>query len=73
MYRKQYLIGIYAPISEGETLLALCYNIKEFAELMGIKYSAANQILHYIFVGKNQGIRFQGRICSVAFIEEDDE
>lgn len=71
MYRKKYLIGIYAPVCDGETLIALCCDAREFAEFMGIKLSNATQILHYLFTGKTNGIRVYGKICSVAFIEDE--
>lgn len=73
MYRKHYLIGVYAPLSEGETLLALCNDIKEFAELMGIKRSNATRILHYLFTGQTNAIRFFGKLCSVSFIDEEGD
>ena len=68
MYRKKYLIGIYGPKNEGETLLGLCNNIREFAELMNIKYDNAVQILHYLFTKQTHFIRFYGKICTVEFI-----
>ena len=72
MYRKHYLIGVYAPLSEGETLLALCNDIREFASLMGINRPNATQILHYIFTGKTNRIRFFGKLCTVGFIDTED-
>ena len=75
LYRKKYLIGIYAPKDEGETLLGLCSSIKEFAELMRIKYDNAVQILHLLFTNQTHYIRFAGRLCTVEFILdiEDDK
>ena len=74
LYRGQYLIGIYGPEKYGETLLALCSNIREFAELMKIKYDNAVQILHYLFTKQTSFIRFQGMLCSVEFIlDKTDE
>lgn len=73
MYRKKYLIGIYTPLSEGETLVALCANTKEFAELMGIKYENATQILHMLFTKQTRCIRFYGKLCSVEFILDIDD
>ena len=72
MYRKKYLIGVYAPIEDGETLLGLCDNIKEFAELMKIKYNNAAQILHLLFTKQTHYIRFSGRLCTVEFILDID-
>lgn len=73
MYRKKYLIGIYEPISKGETLVALCSDIREFAQLMKISYSNAVQILHLLFTKQTRCIRFYGELCSVEFIETDEE
>lgn len=73
MYRKKYLIGVYAPVEEGETLLALCSNIKEFAELMEIKYTNAVMILHLLFTRQTSRIRFCHRLCSVEFIRDEDK
>lgn len=73
MYRKKYLIGIYAPVEEGETLLALCSSIKEFAELMEIRYDNAVMILHLLFTKKTTCIRFCRRLCSVVFIPDEDK
>ena len=70
LYRNKYLIGVYAPESEGETLLALCANAREFAALMSITVKNAVQILHYLFTKQTSRIRFCGRLCSVEFIEE---
>lgn len=72
MYRKHYLIGLYVPIEEGETLIALLNDIKGFAEFMGIGRKNATQILHWLFTKKTRGIRFHGKICSVEFILDTD-
>lgn len=71
MYRKKYLIGIYAPIEKGETLLALLNGTAEFAELMGIREDNARQILSMAFKTPGRRIRFLGELCEVAFIEEE--
>ena len=68
-YRGKYLIGIYAPVEEGETLLGLCDNISEFAELLDISKSDAGMILHSIYTGKHKYIRFCRKLCAVEFIE----
>ena len=70
MYRKRYLIGVYAPIEEGETLLALCQNAQEFAELMGINVRNATKILSLLFTKKTNHLRFFGKVCTVEFILE---
>lgn len=76
LYRKKYLIGIYSPKNTGETLLGLCSSIREFQELMHIKYDNAVQILHYLFTKQTHFIRFAGMLCTVEFIldkTEDEE
>ena len=73
LYRGRYLIGVYAPVEEGETLMALCQNTYEFADLLGINVANATRILQYLFVGKTSGIRFCGRLCAVAFILDEEE
>ena len=73
MYRKKYLIGVYAPKEEGETLLALCSSIREFAGLMKISYDHAVQTLHYLFTKQTHYIRAYGRLCSVEFILDIDD
>lgn len=69
LFKGKYLIGIYAPIEEGETLLALCDNAWEFSDLMEISYRTAFKILSNIFNKQTNFIRFFGKNCSIAFIE----
>ena len=73
MYRKKYLIGVYAPIQYGETLLGLCSNIREFSSLMNISYDNAAQILHLLFTKQTHYIRFHGMLCTVEFILDIEE
>jgi len=73
LFKGKYLIGIYSLISEGETLLALVNNHHEFAKLMHIKESNAYMILNNLFYNKTNYIRYQGKIRTVAFIEEIDD
>ena len=49
--------------------MALCSDPKEFAEATGTSYKSAVQILHYLWTGKTNRIRFAGRLCSVAFVD----
>lgn len=72
LYKGKYLIGIYAPVEEGETLLALCENIKIFAKLLNIKLGNAQEILRLLFIKKRHFLRFNGKICSVEFINQMD-
>lgn len=73
LYRKKYLIGVYAPETDGETLLGLCENIREFSKLMKISYDSAAQILHLLFTKQTHFIRFAGRLCTVEFILDIDD
>lgn len=75
MYKKSYLIGIYGPTKEGEPLLGLCENIKEFADLLDISRNTAGVILHKLWNKQTHFIRFNGKLCSVEFIldlQEDE-
>ena len=74
LYKGKYLIGIYEAIEDGETLIGLCSNITEFAELMKIKYDNASQILRLLYNKETHYVRFFGKICHVEFIlDADDE
>lgn len=73
LYKGKYLIGVYSLVSEGETLLALVNNIGEFARLMNINYRTALVTLNNLFKSKTNYIRYNGKIRTVAFIEDIDE
>ena len=73
LFKGKYLIGIYSLISEGETLLALVNNALEFAQLLNIKYSTAVVTLNNLYKSKTNYIRYNGKIRTVAFIEDVDE
>lgn len=68
LYRNQFIIGIYGPLSEGEQLIGLCDNVKEFAQFMDIKETNARVILNKLFHKECNFIRFYGKICTVEFI-----
>ena len=68
MYKGKYLIGVYGPEEEGETLLGLCGNVREFAKLLHIKESNADQILRMLFTHQTHFLRFCGKMCTVEFI-----
>lgn len=71
LYRRNYLIGIYGPLYDGEPLLALVDNIKEFAQLMRIEYSNAKVILNKLWNKHSNFIIYCGRRCTVEFIKEE--
>ena len=73
LYKNKYLIGVYSPLKDGETLIGLCSNIKEFAEFMKIKTADAGQILRMLFSKQTHYIRFRGILCTVEFIPDVEE
>ena len=75
LYKGKYLICVYAPAYEGETLLALCQDAREFAELTGASPKVVRATLYYMMKGViSNRIRLFGRICTVEFVEaEEDE
>ena len=73
MYRNKYLIGIYAPVDQGETLLRLCESTREFANVLGITMDNASTILSLIYNKKHKFIRFEGMCCSGEFIEDSED
>lgn len=73
MYKRKYLIGIYAPEENGETLLALCESTKDFAEFMEVKLDTASEILRNIFNKKHHYVRFNDMCCGVEFIDMEEE
>lgn len=74
LYKGKYLICVYAPACEGETLLALCQDITEFAELTGASWKVAQVALYHMMKGMRPNrIRLFGRLCTVEFVEDDGE
>ena len=68
-YKKKYCIGVYAPKSEGETLIALLDNISEFAKFMNIRRDNASEILRLLFNKKCSHLRYKNKLCTVEFID----
>lgn len=69
LYRGRFMIGIYSLEDEGETLLALCENVKEFAKLMNIKETCARMILQNAYCGKSKHIVFAKKFRTLEFID----
>ena len=69
LYRGRFMIGIYSLEDEGETLLALCENVKEFAKLMNIKETHARMILQRAYHGKSKHIVFSKKFRTLEFID----
>ena len=68
LFRKKYCIGIYSPLEDGETLLALLDNIEEFSKMMHISYKNASVTLNSIYRGKHDKIIYRNKLCTVEFI-----
>lgn len=68
-YRGKYLIAVYSLLSEGETLLALCDNTKEFADYLETTITSAAMILSNLYNKKIPYIKCRGKLRTVEFIE----
>ena len=68
-YKGKYFIAVYSLLHEGETLLALCDNVNEFAAYLQTDYFSAANILTHLFQGKNKYIKMNGKLRTVEFIE----
>ena len=68
-YRGKFMIRVYSLLHEGETLLALCDNTKEFANFLKTTENAARMALSDLFNGKRNYIKLNGKIRTVEFIE----
>ena len=74
LYKGKYLICVYAPAYEGETLLALCQDIREFAQLTGASWKVAQVALYHMMKGMiSNRIRLWGKLCTVEFVEEGED
>ena len=73
LYRGRFMIGIYSLVDEGETLLALCENVREFARLMKINEPCARMILQNAYHGKNKHIVFAKKFRTLEFIDMSDD
>ena len=74
LYKGKYLICVYAPAYEGETLLALCQDIGEFAQLTGASWKVAQVALYHMMKGMiSNRIRLWGKLCTVEFVEEGED
>ena len=71
-YRGQYLIAVYASIAEGETLLSLCDNVKEFAKYLKTSVSNARVILQNVFTGESEYIIVGHKRRFVEFIDKEE-
>ena len=72
-YRGKYLIAVYSLLSEGETLLALCENVREFAKYLKVSEKSARVTLTHLFNKNTKFIRLNGKIRTVEFIEYENE
>lgn len=72
LYRGKFLIGVYALEDEGETCLALCESIDEFANYLRVSKNSATVTLHYLFTGYSKFIKSEGRLRTVSFIKIEE-
>lgn len=71
-YRGRFMIGIYSLLHEGETLLALCESVKEFAEFLDISENCAWASLSQLYSGYKKFIKLNGKLRTVEFIEVEE-
>lgn len=72
LYKNLYNICIYNSLNEGETLLALLDNAKEFAEYLKISENSARAILSKVYHGKANYIVINHKIRYIEFIILED-
>lgn len=72
-YKGKFSIGVYSLLHEGETLLALCDNIKEFSNFLNVTYNDAKVILYKLFEGKTKFIKLNGKLRTVEFIDMEED
>ena len=53
LYRGRFIIGIYALEGEGETCLAVCESVKEFAKLINKSETSARMMIYKMEKGRN--------------------
>ena len=68
-YRGKFMIGVYSLLHEGETLLALCDNVREFADFLNVSENSARVTLTYLYNGLTKYIKLNGKLRKVEFIE----
>lgn len=68
-YRGKFMIGVYSLLHEGETLLALCDNVREFADFLNVSENCARVTLTYLYNGLTKYIKLNGKLRKVEFIE----
>lgn len=69
LYRKIYNIAVYSDIKDGETLLALCDNVSEFAEFLKTTKNCARVILNKLYNGQCSKIVVDKKFVTVEFIK----
>lgn len=71
-FRGRFMIGVYALKHEGETLLALCDNIREFASYLNRSEEYARITISQIETGYKKFIKLNGKLRTVELIEVED-
>lgn len=73
LYKQLYNIAVYSDLKDGETLLALCDNAKEFANYLKVSENSARAILSKVFHGKTRYIIVNNKIRFIEFIIIEEE
>ena len=68
-YKGKYLIGIYALKNEGETLLALCENVRELAKVLQTAEYNVRNILSHLKKGTQKYIVFANKLRTLELID----
>lgn len=63
-YRKKFAISVY---DSDDDLVFTVDSINEFAKMIAKPYEVAKAYLQKLFNMKNARLRYQGKLCSVAF------
>ena len=69
LYRGRFMIGIYALESEGETLLALCENVRELAKALNTTEASAREKLSSVLLGKRKHVVFANKLRTLELID----
>lgn len=72
LYKSIYNIAVYGPVKEGETLIALLDNAKEFAEFLKTSENSARAILSKLYNKKAQHLVIDNRMVTVEFLNLEE-
>lgn len=66
LYRNQFGISVY---DQDDDLVFTVDTINEFANMLGVSRKAAQMALQRLYHNRKTKIRYQGQVCSVAFVD----